>query len=126
MNYFDFSIQLYLNIKRKIQRKLASLQKQVELANIKEKTAYLCLSKVTKEMEKKNLEAETLKSMTKSHEFENIKTEKKTSEQTLKIAKLEQQLETLKRKASIKIAKNMERYLFYKILVKVLVHSNNY
>ncbi len=122
MNYFDCSIQLYLNFKRKIQRKLASLQKQVELANIKEKTAYLCLSKVTKEMEKKNLEAETLKSMTKSHEFENIKTEKKTSEQTLKIAKLEQQLETLKRKASIKIAKNMERYSFYKILVKVLVH----
>jgi hypothetical protein len=71
---------------------------------------------VTKEMEKKNLEAETLKSMTKSHEFENIKTEKKTSEQTLKIAKLEQQLETLKRKASIKIAKNMERYSFNKIL----------
>ncbi len=124
MNYFDFSIQLYLNIKRKIQRKLASLQKQVELANIKEKTAYLCLSKVTKEMEKKNLEAETLKSMTKSHEFENIKTEKKTSEQTLKIAKLEHQLETLKRKASIKIAKNMERYLFHKIIPKVLFHSN--
>jgi hypothetical protein len=122
LNYFDCSIQLYLNFKRKIQRKLASLQKQVELANIKEKTAYLCLSKVTKEMEKKNLEAETLKSMTKSHEFENIKTEKKTSEQTLKIAKLEQQLETLKRKASTKIAKNMERYSFYKIIVKVLVH----
>lgn len=75
----------------------------------------MCLSKITKEVEKKNLEAETLKSMTKTHEFENIKIEKKTSEQTLKIAKLEQQLESLKKKASLKLAKNMERFVFFSV-----------
>ncbi len=65
--------------------------------------------KLKNEIENKTYETESLKTIAKLHEFEYLKTEKKTSEEILKITKLEQKIHDLKNKASLKLAKNIER-----------------
>ena len=46
-----------------MQKKLQNLQKKLEIAVLKEKTAYACLEKINKEAEKMKIEKETYLNM---------------------------------------------------------------
>lgn len=56
-------LKLNVLINRKTQRKLKDFEKKLELATIKERTAYACLEKLTKDYEKLKLDKEALENM---------------------------------------------------------------
>lgn len=106
-DFFFICVLFSDGIGRKAQRKLMSLQKRVELAEMKEKTAYVCLKKVTKELEKTKLDKDTLANILKARETEVKQMENKCTEENIKLARMEEKFQSFKEKASAKLAQNL-------------------
>jgi hypothetical protein len=80
---------------------------------MKEKTAYICLKKVTRELEKTKLDKDALVNLLKTKEIEFKQAENKCTEESLKLARFEEKFQAFKEKASAKLAQNL-----YKLLEK--------
>jgi hypothetical protein len=58
-------ISILIYLPRKTQKKIKELERRIELAEIKEKTAYALLEKLTKEAQNIQLEKETFENVVK-------------------------------------------------------------
>ncbi len=100
-------------IGKKMQKKIQNLQKKLELAELKEKTAYACLETITNEAEKIKIEKETYLNIAKSNETQAQNMESKLIEENIKISKLEDKLAQFKEKAASKLANMIQKYIKY-------------
>jgi hypothetical protein len=111
-NYLILTIYIYFKseqIGKKMQKKIQNLQKKLDLAELKEKTAYACLETITNEAEKIKIEKETYLNLVKSNETQAQNMESKLIEENIKNSKLEDKLAQFKEKAASKLANMIQK-----------------